>query len=131
MANGNKILLICDDENISRFLREKLMVEGGYSVSSESVMQEGLALFRQNGFDIIIAKINPDDPQTKEFVKAVKKIDPETIIILFIDEYTPEVEGLFKLGVYDYIAKPINSEKLAFLIKKGLELRTFTGVKRA
>lgn len=126
MENGNKILLICDDESISRYLREQLIVEGGYSVSSQGSTQQGLAAFRQNGFDLVIAKINPAEQETKEFIRGIKKIDPEAIIVVYIDEYRAEVEDLFRLGVYGYITKPINSEKLSFLIKKGLELRIFS-----
>ena len=126
MENGNKILLICDDESISRYLREQLIVEGGYSVSSQSTTQQGLAVFRQNEFDLVIAKIKPAEQETKEFISGIKKIDPEAIIVVYIDEYKAEVEDLFRLGVYGYITKPIHSEKLSFLIKKGLELRVFT-----
>lgn len=126
MENGNRILLICDDEGISRYLREQLIVEGGYYVSSQGTIQQGLVAFRQNGFDLVIAKINPAEQETKEFIRGIKKIDPEAIIVVYIDEYKTEVEDLFRLGVYDYITKPINSEKLSFLIKKGLELRVVT-----
>lgn len=123
MANGSRILLICEDENISRYLRQKLIVEGGYLVSCEDSISAGLVSFRQNGFDLVIAKVKLDEDETKGFIKALKKTDPEVIIIVFVDEYKPEIEDLFRLGIYEYITKPINSEKLAFLIKKGLELR--------
>src|SRR3989338_2028376 len=123
MADGSRILLICEDENISRYLRQKLIVEGGYLVSCEGSISAGLVSFRKNGFDLVIAKVKLDEDETREFIKALKKADPEVIIIVFIDEYKPEVEDLFGLGIYEYITKPINSEKLAFLVKKGLELR--------
>lgn len=128
MEDGNRILLICDDDGISRYLREQLIVEGGYSVSLQGTIQQGLSAFRQNGFDLVIAKIKPEEQEAKEFIRGIKKIDPEAIIIVYIDEYKTEVEDLFRLGVYDYITKPINSEKLSFLIKKGLELRIFTAI---
>ena len=43
-------------------------------------------------------KMSKED-ETREFIKALKKADPEVIIIVFIDEYKPEVEDLFGLGI--------------------------------
>ena len=95
MSNGSRILLICDDENISRYLKDKLIVEGGYFVASGNTISAGLAAFKQNGFDLVIAKVKPREQETKEFIRALKKADPEVIIIVFVDEYKPEVEDLF------------------------------------
>lgn len=125
MSDGNRILLICDEENISRFLREQLIVEGGYSDVSESGANDGLLILQQNEFDLVIVKVK-EAQEARELIKAAKKKDSEIILIVFIDQYSQEVEELFKLGIYDCITKPVNSEKLAFLVKKGFELRSLT-----
>jgi putative nucleotidyltransferase with HDIG domain len=42
-----------------------------------------------------------------------------------VGEAEPQLlRELYKLGAYDFIGKPINLEKLFFLIKKGVDLRT-------
>jgi len=101
------------------------MVEGGYLVVFESSAKEGLTTLKDNGFDIIIAKPNMPDLSSPELIKGIRQIDPEGIIIALLDEAKPEtIEYLFSLGVYDYISRPINLEKLYFIIKKGIELHT-------
>lgn len=131
MADNNRILFICDDTEISRYLVEKLMVEGGYYVNLESTAKDGLEAFKGNGFDMVITKAQLPDLGSLELFRELKHIDPDCIIIALLDEYKQEVvEYLFGLGVYDFVAKPINLEKLFFLIKKGIDMHTFMMVNR-
>lgn len=125
MVGGNRILLICDDEKMSKYLKDLLITEGGCSVSLEASGQGGLAVLKQNTFDIIIAKFGLFDLEETELIKGLKKIDQDCVIIAFIEDSNPEtLKELFRLGVYDFIARPVNIEKLFFLIKKGTELHS-------
>jgi len=120
---NNRILFICDDNEISRYLREQLMVEGSYSVVFEESVREGLNAFGRNGFDLVIIKPHALDSGSLELIKEFKTIEQDCVIIAFLDESKPEIlEYLFSLGIYDFIAKPINLEKFFFLIKKGIDL---------
>ena len=120
---NNRILFICDDNEISRYLKEQLMIEGGYFVTFEGSPKEGLEAFRQNGFDIVIFKPHVLGGGSLGLIKEFKSIDQDCIIIAFLDEDRPEIiEHLFGLGIYDFITKPINLEKLFFSVKKGIEL---------
>lgn len=125
MLEGTRILLICDDEDISRYLREQLVFRGGYSVSFEHSGQAGLEALKQNSFDLVIAKFGLFDLDAVELIKGLKKIDPSCIVIAILFEPTPEgLQNLFKLGIYDFISLPINSERLSLLVKKGIELHS-------
>lgn len=123
MNHSGRILLINDDEAISRYLREKLIVDGGYSVSFESGVRGGLEIFKQNSFDIVMINFGIADLDTASFIKELKKIDPDCVIIAFVENEDPSVlNAISRLGIYDFISKSLNLEKLFFLIKKGLEL---------
>jgi len=99
-----------------------LTVEGGYSVSSESAARLGLEAYKQNSFDVVIVKF--DMPESLWIIKELKKIDPDCIIIAYLEEENPYIlKETSGLGIYDFIAKPVNLERLFFLIKKGTELR--------
>ncbi|MDD5681343.1 MAG: HD domain-containing protein [Candidatus Omnitrophica bacterium] len=131
MPGNNKILFICDDNELSRYLIEKLMVDGGYFVSIEPTAQKGLASFKENGFDIIITRAKLPDSNPLDLVRELKAADPDCVIIALLDEYKQEVvEYLFSLGVYDVIAKPINLDKLFFLVRKGIDMHTLMSVNR-
>lgn len=119
------ILLICDDEETSRFLREQLIVEGGHAVSFEPDAQGGINAIKQENFDIIIAKLDTSNVNSQELIRGLKKVDPDSVIIAVIEDANPEsLEELYRLGAYDFLAKPISPEKLFFLIRKGAELHS-------
>ena len=125
MPENNKILFICDDNEISRYLVEQLMVEGGYFVAFEPTAKQGLDAFRENDFDLVIAKPQMPDLSSLELIRELKRADPDCIIVALLDEHKQEVlEYLFSLGIYDFITKPINLEKLFFLVRKGIEMHT-------
>jgi len=127
MPEANRILLVSDDEGISKDVREQLAFTGGYAVSFESSGSTGLQTFKQNGFDLVITNFGMFDLDAAELIKGFKKIEPTCVIIAFIKDSTPGILGdLLRLGVYDYIARPINAERLSFLVKKGIELHSLT-----
>jgi len=125
MADGHHILLINNDETILKYLREQLTVNGGYSVSCEPGSHTGLETFRRGGFDMVIVKFGMPDMDGASLLRGLKVIDHDSIIIVLIEEANPHLlKEIYKLGGYDFISQPINLEKLFFLIKKGLDLRT-------
>jgi putative nucleotidyltransferase with HDIG domain len=126
-----RVLLISDDERMIRYLREQLTIEGGCSVSAESTANAGLATLKQNGFDIIIIRIKSIDSGTAELVKGLKKIDPDCIIIAYLEDVSQyALEEIAKMQIYDFIAKPVNLDKLLFLVKKGAQLHSLTVANR-
>ncbi len=127
METAYRILLINDDDDTTKLLREKLVLNGGYSVYCESSAQKGLDVFGHNGFDVAIVKLNMPDLDGIELIKNLKKIDPDCIIIAFADGInTVTLKDAARLGVYDFITKPINLEKLFFIIRKGADLHLLT-----
>lgn len=127
MAAGNRILFICDDEAITNYFREKLIIDGGYSVTFVSSGREGLNSLRQNSVDLVIARFNLEDYDCLELIRDLRKSDPDCIIIaLAEDSDESKLNGMLRLGVYDILSKPFNLEKLGFLVKKGIDLHTLT-----
>ena len=123
----NRILFIAEDDEISRYLREQMMVEGGYSVVFEESLSLSLEAFRRNGFAIVIFKPRSLDAGSLVIIKELKNIDHDCVVIAILDDDNPQVlEYLFSLGIYDFVSKPVNPEKLFFLIRKGMELHSYT-----
>lgn len=133
MVVGHRILLINDDKETSRYLREKLVIDGGYSVTFESNPRMAEETFRQNSFDfdMVIAKFDIQCPDDVELIKGLKKIDPDCIILVLQENDLPSgTREVSRLGIYDSISKPVNLEKLLFLIKKGIELHSIMAAHR-
>jgi putative nucleotidyltransferase with HDIG domain len=125
MSNNNRILLIIDNEEVSRYFMEQLIINGGYSVSVQSSTRKGLEVFKENNFDLVIAKFGMPDFESIKLVKEIKNIDPDSVIIAFSEENNPELlEQTNIAGVYDVITKPFNWERIFFVIQKAMELHS-------
>jgi len=118
------LLLLTDEREMARYLKEELVIEGGYSVVHESDTGAALASFRKTPFPLLILKLDMPGVIVEEVTRAFREIDQDCIIIGFLNEADPRImrEG-FRNGVYDFITKPVNIERLIFLVRKGMELR--------
>lgn len=131
MSGSARILLIHDDKAITSYLKDRLNLNAGYTVTHESTVRSGLEAFRGDVFDIIIIKFSMAGSDGVSTVKELKKIDPDCIIIVYMEEVNPEIlREMYKIEIYDYITPPINFEKLSFLIKKGADLRSLVAAHR-
>jgi putative nucleotidyltransferase with HDIG domain len=131
MAETSRVLLIFDDEQMSRYLREQLIIDGGFSVVFENSSLGGLNAMRQGGFDVVVLRFAMSDMESAELIKGIKKADTDVIIIAYLDDHDPHIiREIFRLGVYDFVTKPVNMEKLLFLIKKGTELHSLMAANR-
>lgn len=124
MTEDKSILLICNDDQFSTYLKERLIIDGGYAVTLESTSLGALNTLRQNNFDMVIAKFGMPDLDSRQLIKELKKISPDCVLIVFFSTEPQAVllKELSELGIYDTITCPINLEKLFFLLKKGIEL---------
>lgn len=122
-----RILLVNNDEATARYLRGILVTNGGYAVFCAANGEAALENFAENNFDIAIVKIGASDLDGAMLVKRFKKIDPHCIVIVFAEQNeSTSLEEISRLGAYDFIDEPVNIEKLLFLVKKGIELRSLT-----
>lgn len=101
------ILLIEDDENLSRgiaFTFEK----NGYRAVSASGITEGKRLLEQHGVDLIILDLMLPDGNGMDWCKEIRTYSKIPIIMLTAcDLETDEVQGLMS-GADDYITKPFS-----------------------
>lgn len=125
MMPSNSILLLMNNEETLRYFREQLLIDGGYAVTAESDPAAALALFKQNQFDVVLTSSDIPGFEGTKILRELKAIDPYCVILLYGETLNYEVlEDASGLGIYDFVTKPINSEKLFFLVRKGIELHT-------
>lgn len=122
---AEKILLVHDDENIARYIRQKLTAEWDCPVAVELSADAGLETFKEGSFQVVIIKFGMTGLDAVSFIKSLKKVDPDISIIVFMDHPDPRVsKELSILGVYEFVSSPVNIERLHFIIQKGLELHS-------
>ena len=123
MMSVRKVLIVEDDDLMQGMLEDALKGKG-YSILITGTGPEAWGKFQDSSFDIVLADYKLPGMDGIELLKRIKKISPETIVIIMTAYGTVEsaVEAM-KFGAYDFITKPFLSEELNHLIEKGFELQ--------
>lgn len=125
---NNSILIIDDEPDILRTLEMTLSQEG-YPVATAIGGEAGLALFRQEPFDLVITDMRMPGMDGVEVIRRVKALDPDVEIVMLTGYATLEnaVMSLRNAGAFDYLTKPLeNIDELFMAVEKGLEKRRLT-----
>ena len=131
MATNKRILLINDNEDVSRYLREELIINGGYLVTFEGTGQGGLETFKHDSFDIVLARYGFADLAGANLVRELRRIDQDCVVIAIVETVAAEMlQEIAALGVFDVVSVPVNLEKILFLVKKGIDLHSFMSAQR-
>ncbi len=122
-----KILVVDDDQGMREFL-EIMLNREGYQVSAINDAEKALSRCRKESFDLIITDLKMPKMDGISFLKAVKEILPETLVILITAYASGETAvTAMKEGAYDYIEKDFAIEDLNRIIHNALAKK---GVKR-
>jgi two-component system response regulator PilR (NtrC family) len=122
-----KILVVDDDQGM-RELLEIMLTEDGYSVSTAGDAVKALARCRKETFDLIITDLRMPKMDGIGFLREVKDLSPETMVILITAYASGETAvTAMKEGAYDYIEKNFAVEDLKKIVREAL---TKKGVKR-
>ncbi|HKP84710.1 MAG TPA: sigma-54 dependent transcriptional regulator [Blastocatellia bacterium] len=124
MKTRGNILVIDDEESILDSLKLNL-AHAGYTLSTATRGEEGLALFDNGDFDLVLCDLQlPDMPGT-EVLKKLKEKRPsvEVIIISGYGSVANAVEAT-KAGAFHFVEKPFEFDALNLLIERALERKT-------
>ncbi|MGL6200415.1 MAG: response regulator transcription factor [Lachnospiraceae bacterium] len=106
-----KILVIEDEEKMQEILKE-FLVEYGYSVDCACDGLEGLAMFQQAQYDLIILDIMMPKIDGFAVLELIRKESEVPVILLTaLEEEENQIKG-FDLQADDYIAKPFSMNLL-------------------
>jgi DNA-binding NtrC family response regulator len=116
-----KILVIDDERAIRNTLREILEYEK-FSVDDASDGSEGVKLIEKNKYDLILSDIKMPKMDGMEVLDRIMSITPDTPVVLISGHGNIDtaVEAL-KKGAYDYIAKPIDMNRLLVTVRNALD----------
>lgn len=107
-----KILFVDDDQQYQSVITELLTLEG-YDVTTSNNAINGLELFKNNNYDLILTDLKMNSIDGLQFLTIIRKIDPyaKVIIVTGSTNDIDEIKGL-ELKVDDYIKKPVSLEIL-------------------
>lgn len=122
------ILVIEDEEKISRLLEIELEMEG-YRVGRVNNGADGLAKYREGVWDLILLDVMLPEMSGIELLRRIRTQDTSTPVILLTAKNAVEdkVSGL-DLGANDYVTKPFRIEELLARIRAALRLKASAAV---
>ncbi len=111
------VLVVEDDIQFNRIMCSHLS-NYGYSVTGCSSGADALAQMEKVSFDVIVSDVMMKEMNGFEFVQQARMIDNSIPVLLLTarDDMTSKEQG-YKIGIDDYIVKPVEMKELIFRIE--------------
>ncbi|MGB9180027.1 MAG: response regulator [Pyrinomonadaceae bacterium] len=115
------ILVIEDQEDLAELYHATLK-KAGYKVRQAFTGEEGIAEFRAGGADAILLDITLPEMNGVQALQEIRGTSASVPVIVITGETHQDLrEQCERLGVYAYLAKPVNYDAMLQAIKSALE----------
>jgi DNA-binding NtrC family response regulator len=113
-----RLLVVEDDAGVRNTIATFLELEG-YSVDAVSSTREAIDRLNDGSYPIVISDIYIDDRTGLDVLSAARLKDPDCSVILMTARGTMEtVMAATRGGVFDYIAKPFELDRILETVKR-------------
>lgn len=118
MSKKVKILIV-DDEAVMRDTMSDWLLEKGFNVVSVTSGMEAIEKVKTGSFNIAFVDMKMPGLDGLEVLRAMKRIDPETAVVIMTAYATIEtaIEAM-KEGAYEYMIKPFSLDVVELIVKK-------------
>ena len=119
----NETILVVDDEvSICQSLKA-ILIDEGYHVLVAGSGEEAVQIVEEEMPQLVLLDIWLPGMDGLETLKAIKKIDPQIVVIIMSGHGTIETAvKATKLGAFDFIEKPLSLDKIIILVNNALSL---------
>ena len=119
-----KVLLVDDEKDFVEVLAERLETRG-FEVRQAFNGDDAINLLNQQDADVVVLDVLMPGKDGVEILREIKQLKPLTEVIMLTGHATVEtaIEGM-KLGAYDYLMKPTETEDLVAKINKAYKLKS-------
>jgi sigma-B regulation protein RsbU (phosphoserine phosphatase) len=124
----NKRILVIDDDASIRSLMKKILSRAGYIVFTASGGREAIELLESVAVDLIILDMNMPEMNGLEVLHYLrsKHISAKPVLMMSgVPDSELRVES-YKLGAYDFITKPEQTEVMLKRIENGIKIGEMT-----
>jgi len=122
MVEGGQMkgVLIVDDE-IGTRESLRMLLKNAYEVFLAKNAEEAFLQIKEHSPDIVLLDIILPDLDGLKVLEKIKQKEPDVIVIMITATRTVKtaVEAM-KLGAYDYVTKPFDTEELSLIIRRAL-----------
>lgn len=116
-----KILVVDDEKSIRNALKDVLEYEGHIIEEAEDGMA-AIIMVRKTNYDLVLCDVKMPKLDGLEFLETAFESRPDLNVIMISGHGNIEtaVEAI-KKGAYDYLAKPLDLNRLLVIVRNGLE----------
>ena len=120
----NAHVMIVDDERPIRESLQGLLEDEGYAVVCAASGEEAVARFRKQPVDCIVLDIWMPGIDGLETMNRIRQMEPEVPVIVMSGHATIDTAvRATRQGAYDFLEKPLSSERLLILLRNAVEKR--------
>ncbi len=119
------ILIVDDDVAVTNYFKVFIAQTGHFESTVVNDSRRVMDLLRNNNFDVILLDMDMPNVSGMDILNAMKKnnIDIPVIVLTGVNDIDLAVKSM-KLGVFDYLIKPVDEDKLLEIIDDALEHRS-------
>lgn len=115
-------ILVVDDDTLAREVMQDILEMQGYQVTALEDPRRALEVASKDHFDLLLSDIKMPGMDGVQLIREFRKLSPETVCLL-ITGYASigSAREAIQQGVFDYILKPFDSNKLCISVFNALE----------
>jgi len=124
MEENKEIVLVVDDDDNIRTILKRSLERHGFTVIEAGNGEAALEVARQNEIDVAILDIKMPGLSGLDVLKELSVFRPDIGVIMAtaVDDRQTAVDTI-KMGAYDYITKPFNSDDVVQIVRKAVQKR--------
>lgn len=122
---ARKSILVVDDEKSQREILEMILSGEGYDVTTASSGEAAMKFVESRRFDLVLSDLKMTGMSGLDLLKELTNYDKSIIVILLTAHGSVDsaVDAL-RLGAFDYLQKPYDSDKLLETVSRALNKLT-------
>jgi DNA-binding response OmpR family regulator len=115
------ILIVEDQEDLAE-LYEASLKKAGYKVRNAYTGEEGIGEFKANGADAILLDMTLPEMHGSQVLREIRALDASVPVIVITGEENEQLRAQCeRLGVHDYLSKPVNYDLMLQAVGIALE----------
>jgi len=117
-------ILVVDDDPLQRWAMRKHLTGWNYEVIEAVDGHSGIEAFSTDMPDLVLLDLQLPDQTGVDVLRQIRAIDPHAVVIMVTAHGgVQDAVAAFKLGIFDYLSKPLDFEALGVTLRFGLEAR--------
>jgi response regulator RpfG family c-di-GMP phosphodiesterase len=119
------LLIVDDEELVTKSLRNLFLLQSDYKVITHTSAREALSSAGSIPVDLVISDYLMPEMDGITFLSRLREIQPQTVRVLLTGYADKEnaIRAINTVGLYQYIEKPWDNDRLLVTVKNGLEKR--------